>query len=270
MHPEHPSSAQTEYIDLPGGPAAFKDEGSGPTIVCIHGMPASSRDFRWLAPALLPDLRVIRIDLPGFGRTPRAAHPDPDMDGMVEFIWQLFDALQIEKVAILGHSLGGVIATHAAKDGRVRALILLSSAGPFSHRGHFPKTYRFFAPFSRHWATRWFVIAMARPAMEFAGFRKGASDETVVTSLQGAANIRFKQHGETLGLLEKPTFVTWAQDDRVVERKVSEVVAKIAPDGPRLKFDKGGHNIQKTRAVEIAEALCPWMHEHVGLGNNYL
>ena len=171
----------------------------------------------------------------------------------------------IDLFALLGHSLGGVVATHAATDDRVRALILVSSAGPFSHRGHFPKTYRFLAPFSRHWATRWLVIAMIRPAMELAGFRKGASNGTVVTSLQGAANIRFAQHGETLRSLNKPTFVAWAQDDRVVEPRVSEAVVKIAPAGPRLHFDKGGHNIQKTRAVEIAETLCPWMHEQVGL-----
>lgn len=188
-----------------------------------------------------------------------------DMDGMAKFIWQFLDALQIEKVALLGHSLGGVIATHAATDDRVSALTLVSSAGPFSHRGHFPKTYRFLAPFSRHWATRWLVIAMIRPAMELAGFRKGVSDETVVTSLQGAANIRFAQHGETLSSLDKPTFVAWAQDDRVVEPRVSEAVVAIAPAGPRLHFDKGGHNLQKTRAVEIAERLCPWMHECVGL-----
>jgi hypothetical protein len=55
------------------------------------------------------------------------------------------------------------------------------------------------------------------------------------------------------------------QDDRVVEPRVSEAIIEIAPAGPRLHFDKGGHNIQKTRAVEIAETLFPWMHEQVGL-----
>ena len=265
MHPDQPSSTETKYINMAGGSAAYTDEGSGPILVCIHGMPASGRDFRWLAPSLLPDLRVIRLDLPGFGGTTRAAHPNPDMDGMAEFIWQFFDALHIEKAALLGHSLGGAVATHAATDDRVRALVLISSAGPFSHRGHFPKTYRFIAPFSRHWATRWLVVAMARLIMEFAGLRKGFSDETVVTSLQGAANIRFAQHGETLKSLNKPTFVAWAQDDRVVEPRISEAAVEIAPLGPRLHFDKGGHNIQKTRAIEIAETLCPWMHECVDL-----
>jgi pimeloyl-ACP methyl ester carboxylesterase len=79
MHPDSPSSAETQYIEMEGGVTAFKDEGSGPVLICIHGIPGSSRDFRWLTPVLVPHLRVLRIDLPGFGKTQRAAHPSPDM-----------------------------------------------------------------------------------------------------------------------------------------------------------------------------------------------
>jgi pimeloyl-ACP methyl ester carboxylesterase len=265
VHPDLPSNAETQYIDMAGGRVAYTDEGSGPTLICIHGMPASGRDFRWLESALGPNLRVISLDLPGFGDTPRVMHPPLDMDGMAKFIWQFFDAMQIEKAALLGHSMGGVVATHAATDNRVRALALVSSAGPFPHRGYYPKTCRLLAPFSRHWTTRWLIIALMRQAMALSGFPKDFSNENVVATLQGAANIRLDQHGKTLQSLNKPTFVAWADDDQMVESKVSEAVAAIAPVGPRLHFDKGGHNIQKTRAIEIAEKLCPWMHECAGL-----
>ena len=33
------------------------------------------------------------------------------------------------------------------------------------------------------------------------------------------------------------------------------------PAGPRLVFPSGGHNIQKTRAVEIADALVAWARD---------
>ncbi len=149
MHPDQPSSTETKYIDMAGGRAAYTDEGSGLILICIHGMPASKLDFRWLSPSLVPKLRVISLDLPGFGDTPRATHPPLDMDGMARFVWQFIDALQIERAALLGHSMGGVVATHAATDNRVRALALVSSAGPFPNRSYYPKTCRFLAPFSR-------------------------------------------------------------------------------------------------------------------------
>ena len=68
MHPDQPSNAETQFIEMQGGVAAYTNEGSGPVIVCVHGIPGSTFDFRWLAPALSQNLSVIRIDLPGFGK----------------------------------------------------------------------------------------------------------------------------------------------------------------------------------------------------------
>lgn len=268
MHPDSPSKAETQYIEMAGGMAAYTDEGSGPALLCIHGIPGAGHDFRWLAPALITYLRVLRIDLPGFGRTSRAAHPSPDMDRMAEFIKQFLDSMEIDRVALLGHSLGGTIATQAATDRRVFALVLVASAGPFSHRGHFPKTYRFFEPFSRNGFTRPLLTAMVKHVLKWAGFRIGNSDETAITTLECAAAIDFKRHGKTLKSIDKPTMIIWAEDDRMVEPRVGETLKSIAPAGPRLHFDSGGHNIQKTRANEIAEALGPWVNERYRSGSD--
>ena len=105
MQPEEPSNAETQFVELSGGVAAYTDVGAGPVLVCVHGMPGSIFDFRWLEPA-------------------------------------------------------------------------------------------------------------------------------------------------------------WADDDKIVESRVSKILTKIAPARPRLHFDTGGHNIQKTRATEIAQMLCPWMQEN--------
>ena len=100
---------------------------------------------------------------------------------------------------------------------------------------------------------------MIKKVLQWAGFRIGNSDETALTTLECAASIDFKRHGETLASIDKPTMVIWAEDDRMVEPRVSKTVTRFAPAGPRLHFDSGGHNIQKTRANEIAAALCPWL-----------
>lgn len=263
MHPDIPSSAETQYLEMAGGAVAYTDEGSGPVLICIHGIPGSKQDFRWLTPALIAKLRVLRVDLPGFGNTPRAAHPCPEMDSMAVFVLQFIVAMEIERAVLLGHSLGGVIATQAAIDDRVHALALLSSAGPYPHRGHFPKTYSFLVPFTKNPFTRPIIASLGKKTLKLAGFRVGDSDETVLTSLECAASIDFKRHGETLMLLEIPTMVAWAKDDRMVEPKVGQLVSEISPVGPRQLFDTGGHNIQKTKAIEISEILCPWIQENL-------
>ncbi len=79
--------------------------------------------------------------------------------------------------------------------------------------------------------------------------------------MQCAASIDFERHAEMLKSIDKPTMIFWAEDDRMVEPRVSKSLIKIAPVGPRIHFHSGGHNIQKTKANEIAETLCPWLNE---------
>ncbi len=55
-----PSDPPRQLVRLAGGLAAFSDEGEGPSVLAVHGLPGSGRDFRWLAPRLSPFARVPR------------------------------------------------------------------------------------------------------------------------------------------------------------------------------------------------------------------
>ena len=59
--------------------------------------------------------------------------------------------------------------------------------------------------------------------------------------------------------LTQPCLVAWARDDRLVAPHIIEGLVEVVPEGPRLCFETGGHNLQKTQATEIAEALRCWM-----------
>ena len=111
------SSTTSEHaprtIALRAGPAAFLDAGEGPPVVCIHGLPGSSRDFRWLFEPLASRVRLVAVDLPGFGQTPIATAPDASPEGRAAFVLELVDALGLEAPFLVGHSMGGVVAVAA-------------------------------------------------------------------------------------------------------------------------------------------------------------
>jgi (E)-2-((N-methylformamido)methylene)succinate hydrolase len=99
-----------------------------PVVVLIHGLGLTRAVWQWL----LPDLhkfRVLTYDLIGHGQT---APPDgdPTLKDLADQLAHLLDHLDIDKAAIVGFSLGGMIARRFAQDHRDRttALVVLHSA----------------------------------------------------------------------------------------------------------------------------------------------
>ncbi|MCA9560712.1 MAG: alpha/beta fold hydrolase, partial [Myxococcales bacterium] len=134
--PPTPSDPPRQFIALPDGPVAWTDEGQGPTLVALHGLPGTARDFRYLAPLLAAHWRVVRIDMPGFGETPVTTAPDPSVEGRARFVNSVLDALDLRRAVLLGHSMGGVVACAVADaaPARVAGLALLSTPGLRAHR----------------------------------------------------------------------------------------------------------------------------------------
>jgi pimeloyl-ACP methyl ester carboxylesterase len=52
-----------------------------------------------------------------------------------------------------------------------------------------------------------------------------------------------------------PMLIAWALDDSLVESEIPAELARALPHARTLVFDQGGHNIQKTRAPELATAI---------------
>jgi len=255
MTPEHPSDPPLQTVDVPGGVVRLTDEGAGPALVCLHGMPGSPRDFRWLAPAM-PGLRTIRVALPGVaGSTPV---PRPDPVALAAVVPLVADALKLDVYAVLGHSLGGAVATAVAvADPRVRALVLVSAVGTRPHRG-----YRSLSGWS--WSlldlalgtpARTVLVPRIRAIYRRFGFPSSITDDELVTTIRAAARVRFPEHAARLARVAVPTLVAWTEDDKLIEATIFEELAALVPAGPRLRFPDGGHNPQKSHAVEIGAAI---------------
>ena len=52
----------------------------------------------------------------------------------------------------------------------------------------------------------------------------------------------------------------WAKDDHFIEADISHELSTALTEGPRLVFDDGGHYIQKTQSIEIADAFLTWLN----------
>jgi pimeloyl-ACP methyl ester carboxylesterase len=106
----------------------------GPPVLALHGWLDNAATFDRLAP-LLPELRIVALDLPGHGRSGHwaAGHGHHFIDWVVETI-AAADALELQRFSLLGHSMGAGIAplVSAACPDRVERLVLIEGLGPFA------------------------------------------------------------------------------------------------------------------------------------------
>jgi pimeloyl-ACP methyl ester carboxylesterase len=101
----------TGFLDVPGGRLAYVDEGAGPPIVLLHAGIANLRSWDAIVPFLVaPGYRVVRYDLRGFGETVTDAVSFSNRADVIA----LLDALGIGRAALVGNSLGGVVAFDTA------------------------------------------------------------------------------------------------------------------------------------------------------------
>lgn len=115
----------------------YIDQGSGETVVLLHGFCGSSQYWQYIMPTLANKYRVIAPDLPGHGQS-EAPTGKLTMEDYAEQIVQLIDQLQIEKCILLGHSMGGYITLAFAEKypNRLNAFGLIhSSAYPDDDQG---------------------------------------------------------------------------------------------------------------------------------------
>ncbi len=110
------------------GETAWERHGSGPPVVLIHGFGLNRAMWQWQRPALTPQFSVLTYDLLGHGESaPPAGTPDLAM--FSRQLFGLMDRCGIERAAVVGFSLGGMIARRVALDrpDRLSALAILNS-----------------------------------------------------------------------------------------------------------------------------------------------
>lgn len=104
-------------------------EGQGPALVMIHGIGARKTGWDTITAALKDHFTCIRYDLRGHGESPVPTEPF-GLDELVADLEALRERLGVQKMHVIGHSLGGMIGpayAHKYPD-RVLSIGLLSTA----------------------------------------------------------------------------------------------------------------------------------------------
>jgi pimeloyl-ACP methyl ester carboxylesterase len=116
----------TLNVALSGDPAA-------PAVILLHGFPESHRTWREIAPRLWDRFHLVMPDQRGFAGSDLPQEVDAyKADLLIDDIFAIVDALNVERFALVGHDWGGAIAWGAAlrNDPRLTRLAIVNSPHP--------------------------------------------------------------------------------------------------------------------------------------------
>jgi pimeloyl-ACP methyl ester carboxylesterase len=105
---------------------------SARSVLCLHGLTRNSRDFEDLAPHLQHRYRVIVPDVRGRGLSARDPNPQNYQPAIyLQDILALLDSVDAQRVAVIGTSMGGLLAMMMAVGSRDRVSgVVLNDMGP--------------------------------------------------------------------------------------------------------------------------------------------
>jgi pimeloyl-ACP methyl ester carboxylesterase len=161
------------YVD--GHALRVRALGAGPPVVLVHGFAGSAAAWDGVAEGLAARHAVYAVDLLGFGLSAKPSRADYSLAGHGRRVAALLAALDLRDVTLAGHSMGGVVAAHAAladAEGRVARLAMLDAN--FYRRNGPPVPLLF--PLPRLLARRFYT-----PAARAASLRRCFADPARLT-----------------------------------------------------------------------------------------
>jgi pimeloyl-ACP methyl ester carboxylesterase len=266
-------------VETAVGELSTMQAGEGPPVVLLHGLGATKASFLPTLGALAGRHRVIAIDLPGFGDSVKPVSGAYDAPFFAKAVIALLDALELDRAALVGNSMGGRVALEVGLEhpGRAAQLVLLAPSLAWLRDRPWAPLLRLVPPQLGlvQPAPRAIVEAVARRAVPGGadGWSAAGVDEFLRAYLDprgraafyaAARNIYLEEpHGEhgfwtRLPRLEVPSLFVWGRKDAVVPIAFARHVREALPAAEHLELDCG-HVPQLERPRETHDAIARFL-----------
>lgn len=262
------------YLDVKGMSTHYHDVGDGKPVLMLHGSgPGVSAWANWrhAIPALARSARVVAPDLVGFGHTERPADVRYSLRTWTDHAWNVLDALGIEKVSVVGNSLGGRIAMQMAEDdqSRLDRLVLMGSPGVGMTPTEGLKALRAYEPSfeaMEHLLKNYFAVDKSMITDDLVQIRYQASAAPGAHEAYRTMFFHPDHAGTQLGITEEqvkaitvPTLLVHGREDRVVPVEISWRMLHLLPHGDLHVFARCGHWTQIERAEEFNRVVADFL-----------
>lgn len=271
------------YATVEGVRLRYWQGGQGEqAVLLVHGVGSYVERWRHTFEVLVTRFRVYAMDLPGRGLSDKPSGFSYRVENLARIVKGFTDAMGLDRVSLVGSSLGGAVVAHFARQypESVNRLVLSSSAGwgrgvtgalrivGFPGLGELIGRRQ-----SREAARRLLLTIVNDPSV--------VTDELVdlhyrMSSLPGAWKgfLRLlRANGNILGQsprvyrplrrelrgFSRPTLVLWGERDRIIPPRHADIVLGVIPNAQKRILPGCGHFLMLERADEYAAVLLDFL-----------
>ena len=250
--------------DFDEDPVAWREAGEGTAVLFLHGLGMSRTGFDPQLTELSDRRRCIAWDMPGYGASPLPAG-GLTFPLLADAVAALLDRLGLSSAHLVGLSMGGQIALHAAlaHPARVRSLALLDTSPAFGLDGTDPEEWKRvrLEPLEQGAEPAAFAEQVLRgvmgPRVTDAQVAEAVATMSRITAPALAAAVRNLVTHDVrarLGEIEAPTLVLCGELDEETPLAYSEALREGIADA-ELAIVPGVGHVSNLEAPETVNAL---------------
>jgi abhydrolase domain-containing protein 6 len=251
----------------------YSEGGKGEPVVLLHGFGASADNWNRFAGRLTKRYRVIAPDLPGWGQSTRIDSASYAYPQQVERLHRFLEALGLLRVHLVGHSMGGFIASaYAAR--YPEEVITLALIAPHGVAEPQPSELALSVAAGDNWLVATSVpefdrllnkVFAKRPYLPKSVFRLLAN-HAIRNSAKSARIFAEMQSNdptleERLSRIKAPALIVWGEQDRVLHVSCAEIFRQGIKNSELLVIAGSGHMPLIENARECATAWLKFVEK---------
>jgi pimeloyl-ACP methyl ester carboxylesterase len=271
--------AAGRFFDAAGVRSFVREEGDGETVLCVHGVPASSFLYRKVLAELAKlGLHGVAFDLPGLGLADRPGGFDYSWSGLGRFSLAAVDAIGVGRFHLVVHDIGGPVGLElaAAVPDRIASLTLLNTMVAVAR---FKRPWSM-EPFARRGLGELWLTAAVKPVFRRLMYHIGLQDRTATPPAEldayldllkredgGRAFLQimrsFERTTQKQDLYERvlrdgryPVQIVWGAHDPALKLGVHGEEARRAAGLDQIHTVPAKHFLQEDQARAVADAIA--------------
>jgi pimeloyl-ACP methyl ester carboxylesterase len=246
------------FVEIAGMKIHYKEAGTGPDVLLLHGWGASADSWGGVMGALADKCHLVAIDFPGCGKSDLPEKP-LDIDDYVSLVTEICQTLNLDNPILIGHSHGCRVMMKICGLGLLspKKIVMIDGAG-LKPKFNLKKTLKIATFKTVKWFLKLPIIRnYSEEALKKARNHFGSADYSTAPEVMRSTMVKLLSHDMTpyIDKIKSSTLLIWGENDTATPLYMAKKLEKNIPDCGLCVIKNTGHWSFVERPIEANAIL---------------